>query len=274
MGTSHVIEGTVLVTGASQGQGAAEAEGFVAAGSHVLLADVLEEEGTALADALGPRARFVRLDVKSPAAWETAVDVPPSWPPLRILVNNAAVHHALPIEFETAESAMGMWEVNLLGPLLGIKHVTPKLRAAGGGSIINVASAAALFGVPSLGAYGASKWGLRGLSRTAAIELGRDGIRVNCIFPGPIDTPMMDRAAKGAPLDFSHLPLGRIGQPEEVTGAVLFLASDASGFVTGAEFAVDGGFTAGPPPRTDQTKLWDESNEDVAVQNAQHRSSS
>ncbi|MEI7548191.1 MAG: SDR family oxidoreductase [Actinomycetota bacterium] len=259
METSHLIEGTVLVTGASRGQGAAEAQAFVAAGAHVLIADVLEEEGSQLADALGERARFVRLDVRSPAAWEAAVDVPHSWPPLRVLVNNAGVHHALPIEFETAESAMGLWEVNLLGPLLGIKHVTPKLRDAGGGSIINVASAAALIGLAFHGAYGASKWGLRGLSRTAAIELGRDRIRVNCIFPGPFDTPMARGANDGALPDFSHIPLGRVGHADEVTGAVLFLASDASGFVTGAEFAVDGGLTAGPAPRADQPRMWDRS---------------
>jgi 3alpha(or 20beta)-hydroxysteroid dehydrogenase len=242
---------TAIVTGAAGGMGAVHAAQLVEAGAHVVVADVLDREGRQVADALGPRARFVHLDVSDAEQWSAAVELPGSWPALRGLVNNAGIHHSTPIERETAEAALALWRVNLLGPMLGMQHVIAPMRAAGGGSIVNVASAAGLVGLAASGAYGASKWGLRGLTRTAALELGPDGIRVNCVLPGYIDTGMLTAAAPaGAPAaSYAHLPLGRAGQPGDLVGAVQFLLSDESRYVTGAEVVVDGGLTAGLLPR-------------------------
>ena len=243
---------SALITGAARGQGEAEARLFAAEGAHVILADILVGEGTAVAAELGASARFVELDVGDSAAWERALRVPDQWPPLRILVNNAAAHRASPIEHEDPEALMRLWRTNLLGPFLGVKHAVPILRAAGGGSIVNVASTAALTGIGFQSAYTASKFGVRGLTKAAAVELGQYGIRVNAVHPGPIDTIMMRSSptyANRGPDHWSHLALGRCGEPGEVALAVLFLASDESSYVTGADIAVDGGMTAGTPPR-------------------------
>jgi 3alpha(or 20beta)-hydroxysteroid dehydrogenase len=238
---------TALVTGAARGMGAAEATALAECGAHVLVADVLEDQGRELAETLGPRGRFVSLDVTREGQWAQAVQVPASWPPLRALVNNAGVTHATPLESETADHALGLWKVNVLGPMLGTQHVVPQMRAAGGGSIVNISSAAGLIGMASSSAYGGSKWALRGMTRTAAIELGPSGIRVNCVLPGMIETPMLRAAVQARPRreDYSHLPLGRQGQPCDIVGAVLFLLSEHSQYVTGAELLVDGGLTAG-----------------------------
>ena len=238
---------TALVTGAARGIGATLAGELAAGGAHVIIADVRDREGQERADALGARVGFVHLDVSNPQQWAAAVEVPASWPPLRALVNNAGIHHAMPIEAETAWAAVDLWKVNLLGPLLGMQHVTPLMRAGGGGAIVNISSAAGLIGMASSAAYGASKWGLRGMSRTAAIELGPDGIRVNCVLPGFVDTPMLRSATAGQPTErsYAHLPLGRRGEPSDLVGAVMFLLGDESRYITGAEISVDGGLTAG-----------------------------
>lgn len=246
--TGEGLEGvTAIVTGAAQGMGAAEARALVAAGAHVVVADVDALQGAQVAASLGERARYVHLDVACADHWADVVDVPAGWPAVRALVNNAGVHHSTPIEHETADAALALWRVNLLGPMLGMQQVIPAMRAAGGGSIVNVSSAAGLIGLASAGAYGASKWGLRGLTRTAALELGHDRIRVNSVMPGFIDTPMLRGVgqADAPPPSFEHLPLGRAGAPDDLVGAVLFLLSDASRYVTGAELVVDGGLTAG-----------------------------
>jgi 3alpha(or 20beta)-hydroxysteroid dehydrogenase len=143
-----------------------------------------------------------------------------------------------------------MLDVNLVGAFLGMQAVLDPMRARGGGSIVNVSSLAGLTGLPYHGAYGASKWALRGMSRTAAVEFGPDGIRVNSVHPGPIDTPMLPAPAPGTADDrFAHLPLGRAGRPDEVAALVLHLASDESSYQTGGEYMVDGGSHAGPPKR-------------------------
>jgi 3alpha(or 20beta)-hydroxysteroid dehydrogenase len=238
---------TALVTGAARGQGAAEARRFVEAGAHVVMGDVIVDEGEARARELGPRAVFRRLDVTLAVDWQHAVRVPDGWPPLRILVNNAAVHWYRRLEDEDEAEVLRMWRVNQLGPFLGMQAVVAPMRAAGGGSIINVSSTAGLLGLPGLSAYGAAKWALRGLTKTAAVELGPDGIRVNSIHPGPIDTPMLHASPTftGRQDAYAHLPLERCGEPDEVAALVLFLASPESAFITGAEIAIDGGMTAG-----------------------------
>jgi 3alpha(or 20beta)-hydroxysteroid dehydrogenase len=252
------LDGRVaIITGAARGQGAAEARLFVAEGARVVVADVLEDEGAALAAELGDAARFVRLDVRDETSWASAVEVAASMGALRVLVNNAAIHWTRPIEHETADGFRRIWEVNLLGPFLGIKAVTPALRANGGGSIVNISSSAGIAGLPFHGAYGSTKWGLRGLSRTAAVELGPDNIRVNSVHPGPIRTDMLFKArgvesGEVSTVSFT-LPLRRAGEPEEVANLVLFLASDESSYVNGAEITVDGGSMAGPAPTYDWT---------------------
>ncbi|MCK7627122.1 glucose 1-dehydrogenase [Streptomyces sp. RS10V-4] len=241
------LDGKVaVITGAGRGQGAAEARLFVASGARVVLGDVREEEGRALAAELGDAARFVRHDVTDADGWRavtgTAVD---AFGRLDVLVNNAALWRTAPVDRETGENFELLLRVNLLGPFLGIRAAVPELRKAGGGSIVNISSTAGLRGIPGHSAYGASKFGLRGLTKSAALDLAADRIRVNSVHPGMIDTPMVADVLGPDPTEqeWPRVPLRRVGQPDEVAELVRFLASDASAYITGAEFAVDGGLT-------------------------------
>ncbi|MFD6394942.1 glucose 1-dehydrogenase [Nocardia sp. NPDC055029] len=240
----------VLVTGGARGLGAAFAHGIVAAGGSVVIGDLLDEDGAAVAGELGERARFVHLDVTDPASWQHAVDTAVgAFGTLTGLVNNAGVTASgVPLVEEPLETFQRVIQVNLVSVNIGIHAVVPALRAAGGGSIVNISSAAGLVGLAHTGAYGAAKWGVRGLTKVAAVELARDRIRVNSVHPGMVLTPMT--APTGISLaegGFPNAPLGRVGQPEELAGAVTYLLSDAASYTTGAELAVDGGWTAGPP---------------------------
>ncbi|GAA2131363.1 glucose 1-dehydrogenase [Actinomadura napierensis] len=242
------LDGKVaIVTGAARGQGEAEARMFAEAGARVVLTDVLEAEGTAVAESLGNAARFVRHDVTSVGDWERVVAVAAeAFGGVDVLVNNAAIWRTTPVAEETRENFEEILRVNLVGPFLGIQAVVPAMRERGGGSIVNISSTAGLRGIRGHSAYGASKFGLRGLTLSAALDLGADGIRVNSVHPGVIDTPMIasigvQRGAGKAP----RVPLGRAGIPEDVAGLVLFLTSDASAYITGAELAVDGGLSTG-----------------------------
>jgi 3alpha(or 20beta)-hydroxysteroid dehydrogenase len=238
------LDGRVaIITGGARGQGAAEARLLVDHGARVLIADVLVEEGERLAAELGPRARFERLDVSSPEDWEHAVRVARSMGPIRVLVNNAAIHWLRPLVDETLDDFQRMLAVNLAGPFLGIKAVVEPMAAAGGGSIINVSSIAGLTGFSLHGAYGSAKWGLRGLTKTAALELAAQKIRVNSVHPGAVNTAMV--GSTDDPHRFDRVPLRRCAEPDEVAQLILFLASDDSSYMTGSELTIDGGASAG-----------------------------
>ncbi|MFJ2742885.1 glucose 1-dehydrogenase [Streptomyces sp. NPDC087440] len=237
---------TVLITGAARGMGEATARLAVARGARVVIGDVLHEEGRAVAASLGDAARYVPLDVSDADSWRSAVDAATdAYGQLDALVNNAAIYTTSPIEDEDPAQLRRLLDVDLIGPFLGIRAAAPALRRAGGGSIVNVSSQAGLQGMWGHGAYGAAKWGLRGLSKTAALELGRDGIRVNSIHPGSIATAM---TAHLETKEHPGAPLGRIGEPEEVARLIVFLLSDESSYLSGAELAVDGGAAAGRMP--------------------------
>lgn len=240
------LDGKVaLVSGGARGQGAAEARLFAAEGARLVIGDVLDDAGQAVADELGPEvAAYTHLDVSDEAQWQAAVALAEErFGPVGVLVNNAGILMFRAIDQTARADFERILQVNLVGVFLGIRAVTPSM-ATGGGSIVNISSTAGLAGLPYLGAYVASKWAVRGLTKAVAIELGHRGIRVNSVHPGGIDTPMLAGTDRDAPY-YRRLPVPRMGRPEEVAQAVLFLASDDSSYVTGAELTVDGGATAG-----------------------------
>jgi 3alpha(or 20beta)-hydroxysteroid dehydrogenase len=226
--------------------GAAHARALVAEGGKVIIGDILDEEGKTLADELGDAARYVHLDVTDAEQWEAAVNVAvEAFGRLTALVNNAGIVALGKIGKFDMVKFQQVIDVNLTGTFLGMQAVVEQLKAAGGGSIINVSSIEGLRGAPMVHPYVASKWAVRGLAKSAAIELGPSNIRVNSIHPGFIRTPM----TKHFPDDMVTAPLGRPGQVEEVASFVVFLVSDESSFSTGAEFVMDGGLVTDVPHR-------------------------
>ncbi|MEL7974339.1 glucose 1-dehydrogenase [Isoptericola sp. F-RaC21] len=245
---------TVLVTGGSGGQGSSHVRAFHAEGANVVIGGLDADRGAALVDELGSRARFARLDVRDESSWSDAVHAAESaFGALNVLVNNAGVQNP-PATIEDTDRATWsrILDVNLTGTFLGIKVAAPALRRAAGGAIVNIASTMALGGTAHYAPYVASKWAVRGLTRTAALELGRDNIRVNTIHPGVIATPFIHEPAAGATAaiaDFyspEPFAVPRLGEPADVTRLLLFLASSDASFVTGSEYVIDGGLALGP----------------------------
>ncbi|KAA1194306.1 glucose 1-dehydrogenase [Pseudohalioglobus sediminis] len=238
-----------IVTGGARGMGESTVRLFVEQGARVVIGDILEEEGRALAEELGDAAVFCRQDVTSEADWERAVAAAQALGPLNVLVNNAGILHMASILDTTPEDYMRVVKVNQLSAFLGIRAVINPMKAAGCGSIINVSSVDGLHSSAGLSAYSSTKWALRGLTKSAAIELGQYGIRVNTVHPGGIYTEM---GGKGALSEedmnasvYKHFPIPRVGQPEEVAQVTLFLATDEASYSTGSEFVADGGWFAG-----------------------------
>ncbi|WP_059016475.1 glucose 1-dehydrogenase [Mycobacterium sp. M26] len=241
------VEGKVaLISGAARGMGASHARLLVREGAKVVLGDVLDDDGTAVAEELGDAARYVHLDVTDAADWAAAVDVAlAEFGSLDVLVNNAGIVYRRTLRNLEPERWQRVLDVNLTGTLLGIKSVIGPMTAAGGGSIINMSSIQGMRGTPGNHGYVASKWAIRGLTKSAALELAANNIRVNSLHPGMIRTPMTAHM----PEDLVAAPMGRIADPEEVSTFVLFLASDESSFATGAEFVMDGGLITDVPHR-------------------------
>jgi 3alpha(or 20beta)-hydroxysteroid dehydrogenase len=235
-----------LITGAARGQGAAAARRFVAEGARVMLTDVLDDQGKELAAELG--AEYCHLDVSDEDEWAEAIAFTVStFGDITVLVNNAGILHFSALTDTTLADYQRVIGINQVGTFLGMRAVVESMTRAGGGSIVNVSSVEGLGGMPYLTAYTASKFAIRGMTKVAAMELGQHGIRVNSVHPGAINTPMVGEAL-GRPVDISPIgkkvALRRVGQPDDVAGVVLFLASDDSAYCTGAEFVVDGGATA------------------------------
>lgn len=236
----------VLVTGGARGIGEAYVRALHAAGARVAICDVLDQEAAALAAELGEGAFAHRLDVTDEQSWDAAVAaVLETFGAVDVLVNNAGIVNAAPIEHLTTVKWDAVIAVNLTGTFLGCRAVVPIMKAQGGGSIINISSVEGMRGSRGLHGYTAAKFGVRGLSQSLAIELGPAGIRVNSVHPGFIRTQMTTRIDP----ERLDIPLGRPGEPADLTGTIVFLASDASAFTSGAEFVVDGGMIAGIPHR-------------------------
>jgi NAD(P)-dependent dehydrogenase (short-subunit alcohol dehydrogenase family) len=244
------LDGKVaLVSGAARGMGECEARLFAREGAKVVLGDLLEELGQRVAADItrqGGAATFVRLDVTAEGDWQRAVAAAErTYGKLQVLVNNAGIVRMAPLDETSLEAWNEVINVNQTGVFLGMKHAVPAMRRAGGGSIINISSVAGLVGLPGIPAYQASKGAVRLLTKHAAVQYAKDKIRVNSVHPGRIETPMTANITpERRQLVLNLTPMGREGKPEEVAYGVLYLASDESSFVTGAELVIDGGYTA------------------------------
>src|SRR3954451_15988405 len=244
------LDGKVaIVTGGARGQGEAEARLFAGEGASVVIGDVLDDEGEKVAADIGSPATYVHIDVTQEDDWARIVAAATKLGDLKVLLTNAAILRPAAIIDTTLADYMAVINVNQVGCFLGMRSVIEPMTAAGGGSIVNISSVDGLGSKNGLISYTASKFAIRGMTKTAALELGRRGIRVNSIHPGGVNTAMGNPTSVDEDiineLGFGSLALGRIGKPEEIANMALFLASDEASYCTGAEFVVDGGWLAG-----------------------------
>ncbi|MCP3759604.1 SDR family NAD(P)-dependent oxidoreductase [Streptomyces sp. TBY4] len=249
----------VIITGAARGQGEQEARLFAAEGAKVLLGDVLDEQGAAVAKEIGEdRARYVRMDVSREEDWAAAIAAAKeSFGEINGLVNNAGILRFNELTATPLEEFQQVVQVNQVGAFLGIKSVAPEIEAAGGGTIVNTSSYTGLTGMAYVGTYAATKAAILGLTRVAALELAAKNIRVNAMCPGAVDTAMatpgntnpadLPQEARDAMAELYQrvVPMGRVGQPEEIAKLALFLTSEDSSYITGQPFVIDGGWMAG-----------------------------
>lgn len=256
--TPHSVAGraagkVVLISGAAQGMGASHARMLAAAGASVVIGDLQVEAGTALAEEInasaGRRAAaFTPLNVTSLQDWTDAVGhCVREFGKLDVLVNNAGIYTPGTVEDASVEDWSRTLDIDLTGTFLGMKAAVPELKKQRTSSIINVSSIAGLVGFKNRAAYSAAKWGVQGLTKTSALDFGEDGIRVNSIHPGSVETPLTAGLKRG----FGQVPAGRAAQVEEISSLVLYLASDESRFISGSSIAIDGGETAGNNLRQD-----------------------
>ncbi|MGT2463566.1 SDR family oxidoreductase [Sinomonas atrocyanea] len=250
--SDRVAGKVALISGAARGMGSSHARTLAAHGASVVIADLLEEEGGALAAKINAEtgadvASFVHLDVTDYASWQRAAEAAVDrFGRLDVLVNNAGIFTRGSVEDADVDEWRRTIEIDLTGNFLGMKAAVPHMKAAGG-SIINISSIAGLVGFKNRAAYAAAKWGVQGLTKTSAMDLGPYGIRVNSVHPGSVRTPMTAGLARG----FGQIPLGRDADTQEISDLILFLASDESRFMTGSSLAIDGGETAGNNLRQD-----------------------
>lgn len=239
------VEGKVaIITGGARGMGASHARLLAAEGAKVVVADILDDEGGKLADELGESAWYAHLDVTRQDQWaETVAATVERFGALDVLVNNAGIVNGSTIQQFDPVQWQRILDVNLTGTFLGIRASADAMIAAGKGSIINISSIEGLRGTPWVHGYVATKWAVRGLTKSVAVELAPHGIRANSLHPGHIRTPMTE----GIPENLIRTPLGRVGDPYEVSTFVVFLASDESSYATGTEFVMDGGTVAAIP---------------------------
>lgn len=240
---SQRLQGKIaIITGAAQGMGAEHARIFVAEGAQVVLTDVQEEGGRALAAELGDDALFLRHDVSSSDDWDRVLErTRAHFGPANILVNNAAIYFIGAVDEADPAQVRKLLDINVFGCWLGISRIAPMMREAGGGSIVNLSSLAGARGIPWHSIYGMSKWAIRGLTRSAAHDLGPDGIRVNAVLPGAIEGTGMHGGETPDAALLQAIPLRRSGRKDEVSRLLVFLASDESAYITGADHVIDGG---------------------------------
>jgi 3alpha(or 20beta)-hydroxysteroid dehydrogenase len=245
MDNTGLLAGKIaIVTGAASGMGLAEARLFAAEGATVIAADLAHSAG------ISPDGAILRcrLDVAEPQSWAELTDwIGQRFGKLDILVNNAGIHRLASLLDTTPELFDEVYRINQRGPFLGMRAVAPLMRQAGGGSIVNISSTAGLVGMPDRVAYVGTKWAVRGMTKTVALELARDNIRVNSVHPGLVDTPMTQRGTRDEQLERARATaFGRAADPGELAQLVLFLASDRASFCSGGEYTCDGAASAGP----------------------------
>jgi 3alpha(or 20beta)-hydroxysteroid dehydrogenase len=248
MGREGRVTGKVaLISGGARGMGASHAQALVSEGARVVIGDILDDDGHAVAEKLGEAAYFVHLDVADPDQWDRAVDASVNrFGRLDALVNNAGIVKLGSLRGSSVSDWQRVLDVNLTGAYLGMRAAIEPMIAGGGGSIVNISSVEGLAGSARLHSYVAAKFGLRGITKSAAVELAEHNIRVNSIHPGLVHTPM----SKGVTEEFmTPIPMRRGASPEEVSTFVVFLVSDESAYATGAEFVVDGGLTSYVPAK-------------------------